>query len=555
MKSRLCKWLYFFLLMVAVPVIAQEACPASVIRSFARAGAACTDIERNHACYGNGSVIGVFDDRNTDSFALVGERAGTNLMQQLLVGGVVNNELSVALMQLQSTIINTEPGRNVAVVAFGDVTMTNEVPVRPTVRVESTGVLYVRDLPNQEDGDILEQFPLRTTVVANGITAEGDWLRIEIPDTSDIGWISVEHLLPQSDLSSLNVVDVNTPFLRPFQVFSFVSGHDDALCEGTPESGLLLQSPNIEDEIQLTINGVDVRLAGTAFLQTIAGEGMVIRQIDGRTVLQANTDTRYVVAGSQISVPLDAALTITGETTQAMPYDALKMAGLPVNNLNYRVRIPEPLEQAAIEAQIARLTAEPTPRPSSDTVAYEPCIRTTNTRVNLYAGPGTFHEVIRELTTHTRVYPALRLTDSSGVSWWQLNNGHWLLESLTDTTGNCDPIPVTEIVAPPTYNHLRLETCDTTNGPIRNGQYVTIEFVDGGWETIGEATEAPRIDPGRISVNQERLYVHAGAPQQVQPERYYRSFTTQWYAQAGTFRIVGNRLHYTVICDITVPLG
>jgi hypothetical protein len=42
---------------------------------------------------------------------------------------------------------------------------------------------------------------------------------------------------------------------------------------------------------------------------------------------------------------------------------------------------------------------------------------------------------------------------------------------------------------------------------------------------------------------------------QVQPERYYRLFHASWIAQAGTFRIIGNRLHYTVICDITVPLG
>ena len=104
------------------------------------------------------------------TFELVGERAGTSLMQQIILTGMVDNELSVALMQLQSTIVNTQPGRNVAVIAFGDVTMTNEVPVRPTIRVEANGVLNVRRLPNRDTGDIMVQLPLRTTVTANGIT-------------------------------------------------------------------------------------------------------------------------------------------------------------------------------------------------------------------------------------------------------------------------------------------------------------------------------------------------------------------------------------------------
>ena len=66
MQKRFFKWIYLLMLLVAVPALAQEACPANVIRSFARAGAACTDIERNHACYGNGDVRGVFDSRNQD---------------------------------------------------------------------------------------------------------------------------------------------------------------------------------------------------------------------------------------------------------------------------------------------------------------------------------------------------------------------------------------------------------------------------------------------------------------------------------------------------------
>src|SRR5689334_4524160 len=96
-------WLLFFLIPAAV--IAQEACPANVIRAFARAGSACTDVERNQVCFGNGTVQGLFDSRATDSFALVGERADVGLMQQLIVSS--ETEYSIASMQLHMSLIIT----------------------------------------------------------------------------------------------------------------------------------------------------------------------------------------------------------------------------------------------------------------------------------------------------------------------------------------------------------------------------------------------------------------------------------------------------------------
>src|SRR5215213_6355423 len=116
---------FLWLLLFLIPaVIAQEACPANVIRAFARAGTACTNVERNQVCFGNGIVQGVFDSRATDSFALVGERADVGLMQQLIVSSAT--EYSIASMQLQMSLINTETGSNVSLLAFGDVTLSNQ---------------------------------------------------------------------------------------------------------------------------------------------------------------------------------------------------------------------------------------------------------------------------------------------------------------------------------------------------------------------------------------------------------------------------------------------
>ncbi len=548
-------YFWFLLFLIAVPVIAQESCPADVLRAFARAGTACTDVERNYACYGNGSVQGVFDARSNDSFGLVGERADTNYMQQLLVSSF--DDYGVALIQLQMSLVDTELGRNVMLLAFGEVTLTNHVPVRPTVPIESTGVLNIRALPDRE-ADILAQYPLRTTITANGITAEGGWLRVEIPDTSEIGWVAHDVIATADDVTTLNIVDVNTPFFRPFQLFSVITGSGE-WCAGAPQSGLLVQAPNTVDAVEMTINGVDVRLSGTMVVQIVPGAAMTIRQLDGDTLLQIDSDKQWLVAGSEVNIPIDVALNLSGSLLPARPIETSALTGLPVNNLNYRVRLSEPTPQAEIDAQITALEAEQSlitdSSTDNDVMSGQRCIRTAQGRATLYAGPGTFYEVIREIGNGSRLYPVLRLTDSEGVSWLQLNNGHWILASSTESEGQCREIPITEIVQPPLYNMLVLETCDTSNGPIRSGQWVQIEFVDGGWPTYEEALLAPRIDPGRITVNQQRLWIEASSPRNVAEERYYSTFSGAWYAESGTYRIVGNRLSYSVICDVTVPLG
>lgn len=548
MKKINCLWL--FSLIITLPVIAQEACPANVIRAFARAGSACTDVERNQACLGNGNVQATFDSAFDASFTLVGERADTGLVQQLILNS--EDEYPVASMQLQMNLLNTQPGRNMMLLAFGDVSLTNQVPVRPTVPIESTGVLNVRALPDIES-DILAQYPLRTTITANGIIAEGNWLRVEIPDTSEIAWVARDLIITTGDLSTLNIVDIDTPFLRPFQVFTLITGQDDALCEGTTKSAILLQSPNLIEAIDMTINGVNILLTGTIVIQAVPDGEMTISQIEGTAFIRANNKTRWLVPASKVSIPLDSTLNIAGDISMTNP--SLGYIGLPINNLNYRVRLPEEITQENIDIQIAELEAEPLMFTENSVMDSQRCRRIAQRRVVLYAGPAIFYEVIREVGRGSRLYPVLRLSDSEGVTWWQLSNGHWMLANRAESSDNCGEIPVTEIVQAPHYNVLTLETCDSSNGPIRDGQWVWIEFVVGSWETLEEALQAPRIDPGRITINERWHYVRAQEPRLVAEDRYYRTFWGTWYAEVGTYRIVGNRLSYTVVCDVTVPLG
>ncbi|GAB5491953.1 MAG: hypothetical protein Phog2KO_21680 [Phototrophicaceae bacterium] len=544
-------YLWGLLFIIAIPAMAQESCSADIIRALSRAGSACTDVTRNHVCYGNGDIVSRFDSANQDSFALVGERAQTGLLQQLIVDST--NEYSVTGMQLQLSLLNTQPGRNVSLLAFGNVTLTNQVPVRPTILVESTGLLTLRASPSNE-ADIIEQYPLRTTVTANGLYSEGGWLRVEVPNTSEIAWVLLDIITTNQEIDTLNIVDVDTPFLRSFQIMTMRNNSTSSLCDDAPPSGMLLQSPNTSDAVEITINGLDMLIAGTIFLETV-DDDFILRQIEGQSLLRLATQQQWIVSGSEISVTLDSTATVTGNLSEIEPFDSTYLARLPLNSLNYRVGIPTDIVQSDLDNLIADLTAIPLVIAQDSMMSADRCIRTANGIVTLYAGTGTFYEVIRDISSGTILYPVLQLSDSDGVAWWQLSNGHWMVASRANIEGNCNEIPLAQVVDAPSYNTLILETCDTTNGPIRAGQWVQIEFTHGSWRTLGEAQQAVRIDRGQITLNQQSLWVEATQPRQVAEESFYRTFYGSWYAETGTYRIVGGRLSYSIICDITVPVG
>ena len=128
---------------------------------------------------------------------------------------------------------------------------------------------------------------------------------------------------------------------------------------------------------------------------------------------------------------------------------------------------------------------------------------------------------------------------------------------LISETGECQPVQISDRFTPPQNNTLSLETCQTTNGPLRAGQWVRIEFRPPPFDNLGEARDAVIIDPGRINIGVDRIRASATDPIRLGTvdDRYIRTFYVNWEAVPGTFRIEGDRLTYEPICTITVPVG
>jgi hypothetical protein len=348
--------------------------------------------------------------------------------------------------------------------------------------------------------------------------------------------------------SLLNAIDPDVPFVRPFAEFGLELISADAPCAGAPESGLLIQSPSVDVPVDLTVFPFKVRLAGTAFVQFVPN--LWINVLDGYAEISQDATRWYVPAGARLfQENVDNPVLL-------QPLDPLDLVGLPVNLLPQRIRIAAPLGQSEIDSRNASYyVPTPTPEPTLSPEELGLCQRRLRQDDSLRAGPGSFYEVTNSVRAEQLVDPVFQTTDPDGAVWWQLRNGNWIRAAIVAETGECQPVPVLEVVRPPSYNHLSLEDCTTSNGPIRAGQYVEITFVPPAFETVGEAVRALQVDPGTVKINDVGRYVYASDPVLIGPERYVRTFYASWEATAGSHRIVGQRLSYVVTCNVTVPVG
>ena len=551
----------FLLLGISLRVAAQATaiCSPKVLLAFARSGSACFSLERNNACYGNGEANVVFQgEALTSGFAQAGDTIRLDQVGSLTVSPV-EGDVSVANLLVQASLSDTE-ARSVVFLLFGSATVQNHVDYLPEIPVTATGKLNIRATP-EADGEIIRQLALNKGVIANGRTFDGAWLRVTIPDTEQLGWVGREVVAPAGNLDSLAVVDVETPVYNPFQVMT-VATQDAGLCDGSIPGGLLIQTPNVEDSVQMFINSVDVHLAGTAYLDTLTAGYLTITLLDGSAEVVAGGETRFVPAGSRTLIPIDPEFgQVNGLPSMAEPYELDKLTGLPINNLPGRLTIADPLTTAQIETLLAEhLAVQAAAANAATPEPVDVCKRVTVGTSTLWAGPADFYEAINEIAAGQPVSPVLQITDADGAVWWQLRNSNWIHAGDVRQSGECGDIPVTDFVPRQEYNTISLERCETQNGPLRVGQVVTIEFTPPAFENYYDANLAVRVDPGEITVDERYQYVRASDPISIGTigtgqERYLRVFSTTWTATGGAHRIISERLSYILSCDITVPFG
>jgi hypothetical protein len=165
----------------------------------------------------------------------------------------------------------------------------------------------------------------------------------------------------------------------PMQAITITTGSSGPACQSAPEAGVLLQNDTGE-VASLNVNGVDLLVGSTVLIQAQPQRDMVLAVLEGQVDATALGQRVSAITGSQLRVPLDAALRPI-QVPRLESLDLSRLQTRPITPLlealPLRVTLPSPLQR--IDVQIAplvprlrdnrpgllRATATPTPTPTA----------------------------------------------------------------------------------------------------------------------------------------------------------------------------------------------
>jgi len=160
-----------------------------------------------------------------------------------------------------------------------------------------------------------------------------------------------------------NAADDESGF-TPMQAFYFRSGVGDAGCEEAPESGLMIQTPEGVEEVLLNVNGANMSLGSTAFLQAGPIDAdddefeLAISVLEGEGTIEAFGEVQPIPAGSWVRVPVDRNFNITGAPNLPRPYQNERHGQLPIRALERQFDPIESLTEDEIERRLQSFDPE-----------------------------------------------------------------------------------------------------------------------------------------------------------------------------------------------------
>lgn len=350
-------WVALLFFIVAGRTLAQTDCPAIVQTALALVADACTNLGRNQACYGNVNLEAEPLADAAFTFEQTGDVVNLSDVASLRLSAMDTDEESwgIALLRTQANLPDTLPGQNVTMVLFGEVTMTDAAPGSAEAASEqaslvfqasNSNVLNVRSLPST-NGEIVTSLSAGSTFPINGRNEAGDWLHVQLEDGST-GWVLATLVSVDGDVNQLPITDgapVETTeeviSYTPMQAFYFSSGIGDSQCAQTPDSGILIQTPEGAGTINLLVNEAAITLGSTAYVQAGAGE-MTLNVIEGHGTVSAFGTTVTIPAGSRARIPINDQGAASGPPVGPEPYDETTFSALPVVLLPQQVTIAAP---------------------------------------------------------------------------------------------------------------------------------------------------------------------------------------------------------------------
>ncbi len=359
---------------------AQGSCSVLVSNALATLDGQCDNLARNSVCYGYNRVNATFSEEVAeDFFSQPSDVASLDILQKIGTTPLdeTSDQWGVALLNIQANVPNSLPGQSVLLLLLGDAELENAVtpdsafvPAEPIDVVVAVGA-NVRSGAGT-DRNTVGGATAGTVLKADALNPDKQWVRVAYGNLP--AWISRSVLQENVAIDTLPVIEGTER--TPMQAFYLRTGIGASECEEAPRDTLMVQSPK-GIKVDLTVNGVDIRVGSTILIRNIGEDVMEIVVVDGEVIIpeggEDGEDLR-IRQGFRSTVCLDEPQDrgVDGESNDRIAScDWSEPEEVPQRELNGNwcgVReIPDGILNYRIEGLRCPGDPEPTPAPSGNT--------------------------------------------------------------------------------------------------------------------------------------------------------------------------------------------
>lgn len=327
------------LVLLALPALSavaqDDVCPVNITEAVTTAADACAGLAPNQLCLGYPRLDAVINCDEAPSLNAPGDSVPVDIVCFARFSPLQDaGTWGIGVM----TVTPIDSDQSATFVLFGDVEIQNQASAFSALQVYLTAETPVYDGPGSQYA-IVDTLAEGATAQTNACNCTGNWLRI-LQDDGRVGWITARTARVLGDSGTLPVARADTPVYASMQAFTLRTGAGGRTCAGAPENGLLVQVAPGADPLPLQINGIEVTLTATAFIQSQPGDRMTIEVLDGSARVTADGFTATVPAGARAVIPTSES-NIPQGLMQVEPYGPDDVADLPM------ALLPHPVDPVA----------------------------------------------------------------------------------------------------------------------------------------------------------------------------------------------------------------
>ncbi|MCU0480470.1 MAG: SH3 domain-containing protein [Anaerolineae bacterium] len=235
----------------------------------------CGDVVWNTICYGGGQPLQLLtvDELGEITLETADQTRPIDDILAFRVGVLEDGTVdpfSVALVNVQANIPNTNTTENIKLIVFGGATVVNKAILAPDTvnRLLMFNPLdirvNIRSMPSTNISYVSGTLISTQEVVAVARTEDNAWVRVQLPDNPyQTGWVSAELLRVVDETQTIESLKIGNPNLPDYSAMQSIEIlFDDQLDQTVSLNGVLIQTTSSQKAVYLEINGALFEIAG-----------------------------------------------------------------------------------------------------------------------------------------------------------------------------------------------------------------------------------------------------------------------------------------------------